>query len=347
MDGHQRRSHAFTIVEMLAVIGVIALLLGILVPALSGVIKKGRKQTELNSLRQVGLAWMVYANSSNDYVLPGFLEPDVQERWRVTYEFPNRALIPPAPLFDPADTRDNNVAGPWTWRLMPYMDYSHNIVHGHLQEPEFDAMTIAGDLTVQEYVDEIEEIAYEPAFGYNALYIGGWWEMKGGTGLPRPRYFDAEADVQLFKGGSMTTVRKQVPVVSRSISTIRNSTEVLVFCSSSLLTAGLYRSWPDNQDGYHLVVPPLLGTEPHWSVPGAELGAIVGDAGGSSQLASGSYDPTSLVVQFPATAAPIGRYTGLAVTLAVDCHTAIATPGHLADQRKWIDVADSRLFMHD
>lgn len=346
MDGHHRRGRGFTIIEMLVVIGVLALLVGILVPALSGVIRKGRKQTELNSLRQVGMAWILYANSSNDYLVPGNLDIDVQQRWRVTYEFPNRRVIPPAPNFDQAD---RNIAGPWTWRLLPFMDYNFKMVHGYRDQSEADAMVVIEQLN-DDVFEEAEAIAEEPGFGYNAFYVGGYWEIPRGS-VPRYRYYDARARVN--------GIDKQVPVVSRSMGTIKRSTELVVFCSAALQFKGLYHDWNDTQPGWFLVEPPLRADESRWSVPGASLGdgaaagmgadvaaAVTAGMGGGGRLTTGNYDPSKLLVVANAAAAPIGRYTGLPAILQADGHTSVASPGELADQRKWIDVADRRDFDH-
>ncbi len=47
----------FTIVEMLTVIAIITLLMGLLLPALSGAKRTSQKMKEINSLRQIGVAW--------------------------------------------------------------------------------------------------------------------------------------------------------------------------------------------------------------------------------------------------------------------------------------------------
>ncbi len=98
MSRQHPRVRAFTIVEMLVVVGVIALLLGMLLPALSGAQKRSSKNKELNAIRQVGLAWTLYANANNDKLLPGYLDFDVQQRWRVRYEYPNHQDIPSGDL---------------------------------------------------------------------------------------------------------------------------------------------------------------------------------------------------------------------------------------------------------
>jgi len=64
----RHRDKAFTLIELLVVIAIIALLMGILLPALSRVRKQTRTVYCLNSLRQLGLATQAYAMSNNDYI---------------------------------------------------------------------------------------------------------------------------------------------------------------------------------------------------------------------------------------------------------------------------------------
>jgi len=310
---------AFTIIELLVVVAIISVLVGLLLPALAGVKRKAAKTSELNSIKQIGHAWMLYGNNNNDAALPGYLDAPVQAApvqgvsrgWGVTYQYPDRTDIPNNPV---------NLPGPWTWRLLSYLDYNHEMVHGYRDEDNADRFTM---------ITEAQAIAEEPGFGYNGYYIGGYWQMQSVDGIQSPqfKFYD--------HCGVINHVRISIPT---TIAQIKRSSEVITFCSSAKLdpNGGYYSSVKVRSDlpGAHLVAPPIVGTTPQWQpYPQDPLNAV-------EVLAAGAY-------------VPLGRFTGPCAVLYADGHCDPQSVNALYDQRKWIDnasgtnITEARFYKHD
>lgn len=77
-----RRRSAFTLIELLVVVAIIAILAALVIPAVSGAMKRSLRTAALSNMRQVGLAFMQYAADYN-FQLPGRVMDGVNsaEKW--------------------------------------------------------------------------------------------------------------------------------------------------------------------------------------------------------------------------------------------------------------------------
>src|SRR5687767_10444063 len=80
-----RAVSGFTLVELLVVIGIIAILIAILVPVLGRAREASRRTQCLSNLRELGTALVMYANNYKDQIPIGYWDGMKQTNYLVNY----------------------------------------------------------------------------------------------------------------------------------------------------------------------------------------------------------------------------------------------------------------------
>lgn len=298
----------FTLVEMLVVIGVIAILLGLLLTGLRAAIGAGGKTRELSALRQLFYGWSMYSSANEEKLMPGFLDVNTQQLWGVEYR-------------DHAKTKLNRqLTQAWPWRLAPYVDYSWEVLCGYRDDWEKSLAAVPP-----------EELQNEPFFGYNALYVGGWWTAPNPSGPALPRFDN---------------------YVTRSAGAYSRPDSMIVFSGSTLRGPGVYKPNKDEKlPGAHWVSPPNQAMTAIWRAGGFSAGSMFPLPGQSHSLTqtlsgtSGSLAPGSIEVLQEA-AVPLNRFGPAVAVLNADGGTSSDALNQLMDMRRWVDAATTRDWKH-
>jgi len=70
-ESAMRKQRGFTLIELLVVIAIIAILMAILLPALNRVKEQGKRAVCMSNLKQLSLAWVLYADENDEVLVNG------------------------------------------------------------------------------------------------------------------------------------------------------------------------------------------------------------------------------------------------------------------------------------
>ena len=351
------RRFGFTIVELLVVISIIVILVGLLTSGLSGAIATGKRTKEMNRLKQIMLAWSMYSGQYEDRLLPGFLESGVQQgaqgssAWQVRYKNKKGTELDP------------RLCQTYPWRLAPYLDFNTEPILGYREDSQdnldyslYQDPTIPITLpTTLSTCTSLEGsgAALQPAFGYNAYYVGGWWET--GTTVPTLK-FGNDGYTQV---GSTGVARGRL--IARTQSGIPNPSGLIVFAASIFLnqSPNPYSKLDEYLPGAAWVTPHRLGPDEIWGFGGVTLEGIDVALNGQthsnvSEMISSFLSPSPIIqsgdigklLVYKDQSIPFNRY-GKSVSVGrADGSVNSSSMTELNDLRLWIPCAETLTFSH-
>ena len=265
-----RPSHGgFTIVEILVVVGVIAILLSLILAGLQAAGRTSRKTRAMSDLRQVFIAWSAYSSTYGDALLPGKIDPLTQQVWRTKYKYKAGGQV------------NSALAVNYPFRLMPYLDWNFKPLYGYFSD--FDSWEPPTKEKPNVITEAAERVANFPAFGYNAYYIGGSWKTDA-SGNTQLEFSNGEWEMDVDGSGTQSvTVRGKL--VARTMGNITQPSNMVVFCNSTFRNPGIYKTSNEFEYGSSWVVPHIFASTPIWA-PYVGLTGGVGGAIANSQVTS-------------------------------------------------------------
>lgn len=302
----QRRG--FTIVELLVVIAIIAVLLSLISIGLSRGGETARQTQGLSNLAQVSRAWDLYANQNDDRCMPGYMDDQSQSGLRVTTRDQSGAVVP------------QEFARTYPYRLLPFLDHDRSLLYRYLADYEDLALVPPA------------EIAANPAFGYNAFYIGGWWEFDAAQNRARMRF----SGTGYFSGPGNLVQNQEV--VARSRSQVLRPSELITFCPSVAADVGFYKDADEFVRGSAWVVPHTRAEQQIWaSSDGPSFNTMqtsfTDDPSGVTRVQG-----SSGIQVFVPESVPLRRIRNTVQCVQVDGSTRLLSPRELMNQGRFINV---------
>lgn len=159
----------FTITELLVVVGIIALLAGIILVSFKGMFTSAQQTRSANSLRDIIRGYLTYSTDNKQRLMPGYIHP-------------NDFQANGGPIdIDVTDFGDNALSpedsGSYVWRLLPYLNNDVKALTMDYSSKGFDAL-VAGEVDNGIYGPGSRGangygIGFVPSYGLNSIYLGG------------------------------------------------------------------------------------------------------------------------------------------------------------------------------
>ena len=170
-------NRGFSLIEILVVLGMIAILMAILLPSIANVKSVGTMAAESTAARQQLKAYRDYANDHNGQLMPGYWNRYQEDNPATTLDEGTW------PLLEAKDDAGNpirgsylggplagSIAGRYPWRLAPYLDYQMSGMYCGDQAPYYEAIQSMLEPSSGCY---LYLLSLYPSLGLNTMWLGG------------------------------------------------------------------------------------------------------------------------------------------------------------------------------
>jgi prepilin-type N-terminal cleavage/methylation domain-containing protein len=156
----------FTLIELLVVIAVIAVIVSILLPALSKARKAGMQTKELSAIRQATMGYLSYSQDNRGALMPGYLRAS----WARIDAIKRFLAWDNQQAADDSQRLTGSALRPYPWRLMPYIGFSYTTMI--LDRNLYSAARSRVDDPAERAGYQMT-VARNPSFGLNTTWLGG------------------------------------------------------------------------------------------------------------------------------------------------------------------------------
>jgi hypothetical protein len=325
------------------VIAVIALLIALILPALSQARDTARSAIELSSISQLAKTHATYANDFKDAVIPCHIN-----KWWIWWQVCDTDMFPADPE-DPSARITNDAMRPWTWRLNSYSGQPIPGVYvtSKTDFADFKARGSAGRSVATgnmvSYTDStyVGSVAVHPSFGMNGVFFGGDNNHCAftGQGATHCGYTGMVPESNTTaNGGIFYVTRTSKALFPSSLITWAGSRGADVMNTGYWGNGMTAANGSSVRDGFYKVLPPasipFAGSADH-----QEFGSVStqpGWTGATNAGAQSRYDPS----QSPTTYGYLNaRYFKTVAITRLDASATRMKIGEMRDMKLWDNFA--------